>query len=243
MIVETMNESEMIKYLSKIENEICPIVKRIVERSCLHKKKGQWVSLGTRSKVIKDNRYYYSIKAQRASVNNRPMFNIEFVPYVVLTRDTGKRCIVSFDTQRERKSLRIYEFHVFERYRERFLKDINISLADSIRIFFERNNLGFIRISPGGHEYAKTVNDGVLLCDEDFKRPKGSEDTTHWKTFITEEMLKKEQSLLSKYGEVWRKHEEFILNCDNDRLNGSRVLNMHLNDYSSSVREFLEKEI
>ena len=241
MLVETMTEREKIKYLVGIEEKINSIASRIVMRTCLHKKKGAWESLGTRSIVLNGNRYYYSIKAQRVSTGGRIGFSIECLPYVVLTRDNGRKYILNFDTLRSEKSLKVYELHVFERYRERFLKNTDISLTESIRIFFERNNLGRIIVGKKAKVgYVKIIDDGVLMCDDEVLTLKTN--TRHWKTFITEEMLFEDQSHLSKYGIFWEEFSSLLKSWNEDRHTGTKRLNQSLDHGIAFLREDLERE-
>ena len=236
-----MTEREKIKYLTRIEEEIDSIATRIVMRTCLHKKKGVWENLGTRSIVLDGNRYYYSLKAQRSSTGGKTKFSIECLPYVVLTRNNGRKYILQFDTIRSEKSLKVFELHVFERYRERFLKDTEISLAESIKIFFERNNLGRMVVGKKAKVgYVKIIDDGILMCDDEISTLKTN--TRHWKTFITEDMLFEDQSYLSKYGIFWEEFSSLLESCNNDRHTGTERLNRYLDHGFAFLREDLGKE-
>lgn len=239
MLVESMTYEEKVRYLYKIEDKLYDVVNRVVERTCKHIKKGIWTSLGTRSIVLDGDRYYYSIITQRIKGSD---FNTGGSSYTIRTRDNGQRYVLSFHT-RESIKFEIYELHVFERYRERYLKNPSLSLEDCIKLFFENTNMDMVSrivIHKDDSGYARMREDGILLCDEGITTTIDT-NIRHWKTFITEDMLFSDQSYLSKYGDEWNRMKDFWEECKKDKINGVRKMDRAIMYSNIHIRTEVDK--
>lgn len=188
MILDSMSHEEKSKYLNKVREKISRISDSIVFRTCKHLKKNEWKFLGFHNITVDDDCYTYLIKVRRLRNN----YDVVIFAYVYINRNNGSRYLLGF-LPSDDKIIYTYDLHVFERYRERFLQDNSLSINDTIRKFFTRNEAGcYLSVETGA---AYIVPDGVLLSYEDLKI--SSIMVVRYKTFITEAMLKADQADLS----------------------------------------------
>jgi len=188
MILDSMSYEEKSKYLNKVREKIHRISDSIVFRTCKYLKKNEWKFLGFHNVTVDGDCYTYLIKVRRLRNN----YDVVIFAYVYINRNNGSRYLLGF-LPSDDKIIYTYDLHVFERYRERFLQDNSLSINDTIRKFFTRNEAGcYLSLETGA---AYVVPDGVLLSYEDLKI--SSIIVVRYKTFITEAMLKADQADLS----------------------------------------------
>lgn len=244
MYLETMTVDEKVEELQKVENKLFKIGKSIVDRAQYKIKKGETKDLGTKRVVINGTEYFYILSTKKAKnkINGTIYYSMDLIPYTIQTHSSnGLKYVVSFDfSQRKNNGIvRIseYEYHVFVRYRERFLNNNSSLSLDNycIERFFRRNNDGVLTFTDRG--IVNIVPDGILLGTIEDSR------LYNYKTFIVEEQLKEDQMLWSKYGELWEKYKTVSNTINNDPylINGYNIISEGNMLREKAVEDYLQK--
>ena len=207
MYIETMTVDEKVKELQKASDKIYDVALRIVDRILNKLKKGETKDLGTRKLTIDGTEYYYILSAEKAKnkINGCRHYSTQLIPYTIQTHSkNGLKYVVNFDFTHDNCVINEYEYHVFVRYRERFLNnDHSLSLDNyCIESFFKRNNYGLKSMTEEG--FISIISDGILLGTT--KDPR----LYNYKTFIVEEQLREDQVLWSKYSEPWQRATQLL---------------------------------
>lgn len=244
MYIETMTVSEKLAELRKANYRLCEVGKRIVDRAQKKMKKGETRDLGTRRLVVNGTEYFYILSTDKArnKIDGTRYYSMKIFPYTIQTHSSnGLKYVVSFDFSQEEKNgierISEYEYHVFVRYRERFLNnDRSLSLDNyCIESFFRRNSGGIMTFTDRG--IVNIVPDGILLGTVEDSR------LYNYKTFIVEEQLKGDQLLWSKYGELWERFKLISDITDNDPylVNSYNIINEGNMLGKKMVEDYLQK--
>lgn len=192
-----MTSQEITRYLEPVRERIKNYASSIAQRACKKAKKNTWLNLGVKHITYKDEQYYFITKAMPYKKGGCSGTDVVCLAYCMLTRSNGSRYVLQFEVDYS-KVLRTYEIHLFQRYRERFLKDSSLDLWTTIHKFFENNDSPGI-IQKGTDGYATIVNSGVILSNEtlDVLAPIV---VYKYKTFITQQMLFDDQDSWNRDG-------------------------------------------
>ena len=192
-----MTSQEITRYLEPVRERIKNYASSIAQRACKKAKKNTWLNLGVKHITYKDEQYYFITKAMPYKKGGCSGTDVVCLAYCMLTRSNGSRYVLQFEVDYARV-LRTYEIHLFQRYRERFLKDPSLDLWTTIHKFFENNDSPGI-IQKGTDGYATIVNSGVILSNEilDVLAPIV---VYKYKTFITQQMLFDDQDSWNRDG-------------------------------------------
>jgi hypothetical protein len=239
MYVETMTTEEMMKEFQKAYDKIEEVAYRIMSRSKLIK--GKEVDLGTRKLTINGTEYFYILSAKKAKKKycGENIVSTTIIPYTIQTHnDNGNRFVIMFDLSTGNKLIREIEYHVFVRYRQRFLSNNTKLSLDNycIREFLKRNKDGMLKMDNETKEVIRVVPDGLMLgemIDPQFHK---------FRTFIIEEQLRKDQMLWSKYGELWKAWENYTNACNNDPqvVFGNRDMNSSIDEGRQLMKDLFK---
>lgn len=197
MILDTMTCQEMSRYLEPVRERIMQYSLSIGKKATRKVKNNTWLILNTRHLEYQNDHFYFVTKAKKYKKGGNEGLEIVCMPYCLITRRNGSRYVLQFELNNIRV-FRTYEMHLFQRYKERFLKDETLDLMEVIHKFF-RNNCTPSVITEENMGYASIINDGIILSNEKFDF---SSNITmqRYKTFLTQEMLFDDQSSLKKEG-------------------------------------------
>lgn len=213
MYVETMTTEEKIKEfkraLDKVNEVSDRIMKRYVDKSRNLKnlKIDERFDFGIHKLNINNTIYYYHLSATRVSslYQSKKIVNLSYMIslYTIQThKNSPNKYIIVFKPTKENNTSDVIteiETHLISRYKERFLNDQTLFFEDTVQIYIKNNYTGVVCDLING-EVVKLTSDGVNLGIRVDK------DTIKLKTFITEEQLREDQMLWSKYGELWSAH-------------------------------------
>lgn len=188
MILDTMDLFEMRRYLRPTVIELYSYVVNVVSRLLKDLKKGQKLTV-TKKKRVNGIDWYLALFILKDKKLEKPAA-CSF--YCILRNIKGQDYVLCYNISYN--SIIKLSMHFFKRYRERYLKDENLSLKDTIKIFFERNPTGRCKTIPTG--YISECPDGICISND--KRRKvhnnfGYNQITSFNTFLTREMLNKGQ--------------------------------------------------
>jgi len=133
------------------------------------------------------NNFILFIEAQSKKDAQNPV--ITFVGYYL--KPEGIYAAMVYPVLDGRKKIAIYPPHFFERYKERFLHE-DLGTLDTIKLYFKSNPSNILELSDEnlfrgkcahGFVFGEKLNDSVEII----------------KTFISSEMLKGDQKLLSEF--------------------------------------------
>lgn len=230
MYVETMTTEEKIREFKKASDKIHEVSGRILDRYLTKRRMGnnEEIDLGIRKLTVNNTVYYYHTYAVKSPNMNQSRFIVNlsytFDLYTIQThQNTNKKYIISFDESfkywyqhgigvENRNIITEIEMHLISRYRERFLKDQTLSLDYALQKYVERKNLSGAVCDLPEKQNPKVVGDEVVEITEDGVALgiRVNKDTVKLKTFITEEQLRENQMLWSKYGSIWQEHNKKI---------------------------------
>lgn len=170
-------------------------------------KRNIWLMLDTRHVEYQNDHFYFVTKTMKYKRGSDEGLEVVCMPYCMITRRNGSRYVLQFELGNSRV-MRTYEVHLFQRYKERFLKDETLDLMTTIHTFF-RNNCTPSIITGEDVGYASIINDGVVLSNEKFDFT-DTMTIQKYKTFITQEMLFDDQGSWSRDG-ICKEQLDYVL--------------------------------
>ena len=240
MYIETMTVNEKIKELTLATDKLFEVGNRVAERYQNKLKKGEYKDLGTRRLVINGTEYFYILSVAKAKnrINGDRKYETRMITYTIQTHSkNGLKYVVCFHCINGITQISEYEYHVFVRYRERFLdNDHSLSLDNyCIETFLKRNKHGIIRLTEEG--FINIVPDGILLGTINDPR------LFNYKTFIVEEQLREDQKLWSKYSEPWLSATQEFNDIKNDPYLIKRIpfIKKEFQTGTKLIQDYLQK--
>lgn len=220
MYVETMKTDEKFKEFQRAFNKILDVSHKIIERQNLNKVKPinseGLVDLGIHRLFISGTEYFYYLYAYKVK-RNRGKYILAWsaFPYTIQThKESRNKYIITFHSYENVNNnpemssptcinqIVEIEYHLIKRYSERFLGDAKIDCDTALELFIKNNFDGFIYIFNNKTEASRVSEDGISLGDVIDPR------IIKLKTFITFDMLRGNQVLWDKYGNLWNTFKE-----------------------------------
>lgn len=209
-----MTTNEKLAEFQRAFEKISTVLDRILNRLNLNNLKlDQETSLGLHKLNVNGTDYYYYpivVKQRCHDPGSKYSLAVKCFYYTIQAHECNNRkyVIVFYPNLVENRTPKVsrieeIEGHVFARYKERFLKDLDSSFNDAITKYLINNVDGKIDIfGRDDMEVAKISNDGIslgMIIDNYMLQ---------LKTFIVEEQLRENQKLWSKYGNMWIEYKK-----------------------------------